>query len=101
MTTQIESSLSSFAEWVQATDDHATYRLLLLGRAVRLLCGEQHAPATDRRQLAAKIERWRYQHLNERRGHMAPEDCGLVDALDLAANDLAGRDPRPPRSVRD
>ena len=100
MTTQIEPPLGSYADWIRATDDHASHRLELLDQAVRLLAGEAGSFPADRRGLAARLERWRYQLLNEHCGALAPRACGLAEALDLAANELAGCDPRPPRQPR-
>ncbi|MHC4401638.1 MAG: radical SAM protein [Planctomycetota bacterium] len=100
MTTQTELRLSTFADWVQATHEHASFRLPLLKRAEKLLAGQEQVPADDKRRLAAKLERWRYQLFREKGGRLALEDRRLADALDLAANDLAGRGLRPPRSPR-
>jgi len=49
--------------------------------------------------VAEKLERWRYQSLNERFGELPPKDAALLDSLDLAANDLAGRPIRAPRAA--
>ena len=100
MTTHAETPYQKLAEWVWATDVHASHRVPLLERAGRILDGHRGASAADRRELAARLERWRYQHLNERFGKMAPEDRASADALDTAANELAGRKPRPPRAAR-
>lgn len=100
MTTQLRPSLHLFADWVRTTDEHAAHRLPLLEKAVGLLAGEQDTSAEERLHLAEKLERWRYQHLNEHRGDLPPREQGLIDALDLAANELAGREPRPPRATR-
>ncbi len=99
MTTQIEPPLGSFADWIRATDEHVSARLETLAEAERVLTEAPEAPV-ERQALATKLERWRYQHLNSRCGRLAPEDLGLVAALDLAANELAGRAPRPPRWPR-
>ncbi|NUQ65531.1 MAG: hypothetical protein HUU20_23940, partial [Pirellulales bacterium] len=100
MAIDIHTSLGSYAEYVRANDPHAEHRLRLL-QEVEGLQSETPARADrDRTALAAKLERWRYQLLNERAGDLRPEDRGLSDALDLAANDLAARPPRPPRAVR-
>jgi 2-iminoacetate synthase len=98
MTTQTQPPLGSFADWVRATDAHAWHHVPLLQRADTLLARQDRAPADQRHLLAAKLERWRYQHLKERFGRLAPQDRALADALDLAANELAGRHPRPPRN---
>lgn len=100
MTTQLQPQLRSFADWVRTTDEHASHRLSLLQQAVGLLAGERNATAQERLCLAEKLERWRYQRLNEQPGDLPPREQGLADALDLAANELAGREPRPPRATR-
>lgn len=100
MTTQTQPTLISYADWVRATDPRASRRLPLLERAGRLLAGEATASPEERLELAGKLERWRYQWLDERSATPAPKDRRLANALDLAANELAGRDPRPPRDPR-
>jgi len=100
MTTQLGPQLRSFADWIRATDEHASYRLRLLQQAVQLLSGERDAAAQERLCLAEQLERWRYQRLKACSGNMPPREQGLADALDLAANELAGRVPRPPRAIR-
>lgn len=101
MTIEAQRPLATYADWIRTTDHHhAAHHLELLGRAERILGTAESAPQDERRQLATKLERWRYQHLNEHQGNLGPEDLGLIDALDLAANELAGRGPRPPRNPR-
>ena len=100
MTIQTRPPLDSFADWIRATDAHARHRLDVLERAERLLAEGGDAPAEQRQTLCVKLERWRYQHLNERAGNLSATDVALTEALDLAANELAGRAPRPPRSPR-
>ncbi|MGQ9573807.1 MAG: radical SAM protein [Thermoguttaceae bacterium] len=100
MTIHTQLPLSSFAEYVRVHDDHAAYHLALLKQADELLASGPNGPAGLRRDLSVKLERWRYQYLNQRGGHLTPEDWRLVDALDLASNELAGRPARPPRSPR-
>lgn len=99
MTTGIESSLSGLDDWVRAVDDHAAHHLPLLEQAGRVLAQSEQAPEAVRRELADKLERWRYQHLNRRWGAWLPGDAMLADGLDLAANQLAGRRPRPARAT--
>ena len=98
MTTDTQPPLASFADWVRATDARASRHLTLLGRAARLLSGEENALLDQRHELAGKLRRWRLEHLDERFGRLAPQDRGLANALDLAANELAGCKPRPPRT---
>ncbi len=92
--------LSSFTDWIEATDEHATQRLSLAGQAQRLLADDEPSSRGACRATAARLERWRYQLLKQRPGALSPRDRELADALDLAANRLAGRGPRPPRSPR-
>jgi 2-iminoacetate synthase len=93
-------ALHSFADWIMATDDHAPRRLELLEQAERILAGKETGDDRGRLALAVRLERWRYQLLQERGPVFTPRDRGLADALDLAANRLVGRNPRPPRSPR-
>ncbi|HUT95405.1 MAG TPA: radical SAM protein [Thermoguttaceae bacterium] len=101
MATQARPPLASFTDWVWATDPAASQHLPLLERAAELLAGQGDASVDRRRSLAAKLEAWRCRHLDERFGGLAPEDRRLADALDLAANELAGGDPRPPRAAHE
>ena len=92
--------LRRFSAWIRQTDDHVASHLVLAEQAERLLPQDDHLLAEERRALAAKLERWRYHHLSHRAGRLVPEDWALLDALDMAANQLAGRAPRPPRRAR-
>ena len=98
MATETRTPLASFADWVRSADPQASAHLPLLERAGRLLAGDEQAPPEERRRLAAELERWRHEHLDERMGALAPRDRKLADALDLAANELSGGKPRPPRA---
>ncbi len=102
MPTETPTSLHGFADWLRSTDPHASFHLPLLDEVERALANPPGGdnPLKERRALAAKLERWRYQHLNECGGRLEPEDRRLADALDLAANELAGRPPRRPRAMR-
>jgi 2-iminoacetate synthase len=76
--------------------------LELLERADRILAGREAASAEAREDLATALERWRYQHLNERAdAALGREARELVDILDLTANRLAGRAERAPRAARE
>ena len=86
MTTDTQPPLASFADWVRATDARASLHVPLLGRAARLLSGDEQVPQDQRRELAVKLRRWRLEHLDERFGRLAPQDRALANALDLAAN---------------
>jgi 2-iminoacetate synthase len=99
--TDLRPPLDLLAEWVRATDAHAAHRLPLLAEAQRIAAGEEEASAQRRVELAAQLARWRYQHLDERRGSLDAMGRRLADVLDVAANQLAGRTPRPPRCPRD
>ena len=97
--TQIQTHLNRFASWLRMTDDHAVYHLALLDRVGAALSSRDKGSPDGRRSLARKLERWRYQHLNQRAGALQPQDVDLVDALDVVGNKLAGRAPRPPRGT--
>ena len=99
MAIQTRPPLTSFTNWVWATDPVASQHVLLLEQASKILAGEQDASPDHRRELASGLERWRCRHLDERFGRLAPKERHLADALDLAANDLAWRKPRPPRAA--
>lgn len=100
MTTQTNPPLESLSAWIRETDVHAAHRLPLLERVDRILLGDEEADGEDRADLAVRLERWRYQYLNE--GDSCRQTMGreLVNTLDLAANELASRNPRPPRDTR-
>ena len=100
MTTSTRPNLESFAAWIRETDPHAAHRLELLRRVQECLSRRGAVSPEVRRSLADRVERWRYQLLNERAGRLSTTDEALGAALDLAANDLAGRARRPPRSAR-
>jgi 2-iminoacetate synthase len=92
--------LNSFADWIRATDSHAAHHLSVLekvGRALQSAAGEA---GDECRRLAGKLERWRYQHLNEHAGELTAQDEAFVDALDLAAWRVVGAEARPPRHTR-
>lgn len=101
MGTLLEQPSDCLAEWVIATDDHAAHRLPLLETARRILCGLIEAQPHERRVLAIRLERWRYQHLDMRRGQANCMDLRLSEVLDLAANRLLGLHHRPPRWTRE
>lgn len=100
MTATTLPPLRTFTDWIVQTDDHAERRLALLDEAERILAGQEPASIEARRSLAGRLERWRYQMLNERHALLGEVDRQLADALDLAANRLAGRALRPPRWPR-
>jgi 2-iminoacetate synthase len=100
MATCTQLELGSFVDWIRQTDDHAAHHLALLARTERALGALPGTPAAERDRLAQKLERWRYQHLNEHARSLLPEDEALVDALDWAARQLTGRDGQAPRHTR-
>jgi 2-iminoacetate synthase len=93
-------SIDILSDFVRTIDVHASQRLTLLDRAGRVLAGREVASQEAREDLASALERWRYQHLNERGPTLAGEDRQLADTLDLTANRLAGRAERAPRAAR-
>ena len=100
-TIDLRPPLDLLAEWLRTTDVHAAHRLPLLAEAQRIAAGETAATVQRRAELAAALERWRYQHLNERRGNLDAISLRLADELDVAANRLAGRPLRGPRCPRE
>ncbi|MCH5378211.1 MAG: radical SAM protein [Planctomycetes bacterium] len=95
VTSETPYALEHFTPWIRANDDHSDHHLELIEQTDTLIqSGRRDARA---RQLAEKLERWRYQHLHEHAALLSPQDEALVDALDQAANHLAGRPARPPR----
>jgi 2-iminoacetate synthase ThiH len=69
MTVDFLPSLSSIADWIRKTDDDAVHHLALLERVEHALRTLDKIAPNERRSLTQKLERWRYQHLNE---HEAP-----------------------------
>jgi 2-iminoacetate synthase len=100
MSLDTHSCLSRFSDWLRQTDPHAEHHRALLERAESLLLSDSTTDTDDRRQLTERLERWRYQHLNERTGRLEAQDEALLDALDTMANRLAGRAERAPRATR-
>jgi len=101
MTTEARPSIAPLCEWVRHRDGHADARVPLLEKAAALLTGDADGTDGERVELAERLERWRYQLQSERAGDLESEDHRLLDTLDLMANDLAGRQPRPPRRTRE
>lgn len=93
-------SLNSFADWIRDTDNHAAHHLALVERVDHAFRTREELAPNERQTLAQKLERWRYQHLNEHARELTVQDESFVDALDLAANQLAGRADRAPRFAR-
>jgi 2-iminoacetate synthase len=105
--TSVASRLLELQDHIRATDHHAPARMALLDVVVPVLDGRREASETERADLAGKLERWRYQLLNERlaarspvAGAFSPEDRRLADTLDGAFNKLIQGPPRPPRWPR-
>ncbi|MCU0870931.1 MAG: radical SAM protein [Pirellulaceae bacterium] len=99
MSTCTLPELNSLTDWIETTDDHAQHHLALLAHVQAALDAEAASPA-ERASLAQKVERWRYQHLNEHAGALTPPSEALVDSLDQAARQLAGRGQLAPRRTR-
>ena len=91
--------LYSLSDCIAANDAHAERRMALLAEAEAAL-DSSAVPETERTALAQRLERWRYQHLNEHAGRMTLQDETLVSALDEAARQVAGREPLPARGTR-
>jgi hypothetical protein len=100
MTNCTVPELGSLADWIRETDDHAEHHLRLLADTDRLLRSPDRAVSEISLELAGKLERWRYQHLNECGISRSPRDDALVDALDVTARQLAGRAVLDPRRTR-
>ena len=100
MTTLTQPLLAQFAVWLRATDSHAARHLALLDEVDLALSSLDKTSLDERRGLSRKLEKWRYQHFNQRGAELTSQDEYLIDALDLAANELTGREPRPPRHTR-
>jgi 2-iminoacetate synthase len=83
--------LQTLRDWIRASDQHAEHHLRLLSEAEGLLQSIEQAGSEAAVVLADKLERWRYQHLNECGLSRTPRDEALVDALDVASRQLAGR----------
>lgn len=98
MNTETPSRLGDFAPWIRSTDEHAEHRLRVAAEADRLLGATARLPGCI--ELADRLERWRYQMLDERRAAWTADDQRLADALDVAARRLAGRPRLAPRGVR-
>ena len=100
MTTCTLPDLNSFADWIRQSDDHAEHHLALLSQVDRLLGLRNERISPEGRSLVQRLERWRYQHLNEHALSRSSRDDALVDALDVVSRRLAGRPPLEPRSTR-
>jgi 2-iminoacetate synthase len=100
MTTQLSPPLRVLAEWIEATDQRAPHRLALLGRLQRIVSGDEQARPEQRQELATRLEQWRYQYLDTHGGAPNPRGLRLSEVLDLAVNQLAGRESRQPRWPR-
>jgi len=97
--TELSEPLTRLVPWLEAEDPHARHHLSLLEEAKRLLALPQSWGTAEARQLSARLERWRYQHLNNTEGNWRPIDWELADLLDGLAQQLAGRPYLPPRRI--
>ena len=100
MSIDLQTPLSTLAELVRAADPDAAGRRPWLARVQQILAGRADAGEDQRRKLSDRLERWRYDFLDEPRGPLTAEDRRAVDAMDLAANRLAGGAERPARWPR-
>ena len=82
--------LHTFVDWLRETDDHASYHVALIDRAERCLVAG-NSSANEASSVAEKLERWRYQHLHQHAFRLSSRDEAFVGALNLIANQLAGR----------
>ncbi len=92
-------SLADFARLVEAADPDADHRRPLLDQAARVLYEGDPLDPEPREMLADRLERWRYQILNNRGADLPPVTKELTDTLDEAAAVVRGC-PRPPRNPR-
>ncbi|MGA2032355.1 MAG: radical SAM protein [Thermoguttaceae bacterium] len=91
MSTDALPPLHALFAWIRAHDEHAPVRLALLDRLQRFLNAEEAFSDRQRQELAGRLERWRYQHLDRCGGRCTAEDRRLLDMLDEGAARLAGR----------
>ncbi|MFZ5831705.1 MAG: radical SAM protein, partial [Planctomycetota bacterium] len=100
MLVELQPPLGPLTDWIRAADQHASHHLPLLVRAQRILGGQEKAGDAERQELADRLERWRYQHLDSHRDSPSPLGQRLAEVLDLASNELCGRNRRAPRCPR-
>ena len=100
MSAGTSTGLMAFSAWVRETDDHAAHHLEVLERVQSLL--DQPADESDAecRKMAAKLERWRYQFLNEHAQGVSERGERFVAALERTARILRGSGPLEPRQTR-
>lgn len=98
MNTDASSTLHTYADWIRSTDDHADYHLALLERVDQALAADAGGSASGA--LLDKLERWRYQHLQEHADSLSARNESFLDALDLLTNRLALRPDRSPRCTQ-
>ncbi|MCS7238599.1 MAG: radical SAM protein [Thermoguttaceae bacterium] len=97
MSTTVFPTAPELVAFVQAEDPHAQHHLALLRQAEDWVRDAGRRGTLEACRLAARLERWRYQHLRERQGRWDSRDWQLADRLDELARQLAGRQPLPPR----
>ncbi len=100
MSIDSQPTLFKLADWGQAIRECTPGRRELLCEAVRILTEKEYVRPEHRRELAEELEGWRYELLAQWKGDVAEDKRQLVDALDLAANDLVRGVPRPARRPR-
>ncbi len=86
--------LLDFADWLQQHDPHVQYHLRLLEQIEpTVMRGSPEA----RQRLATRLERWRYQHVQERSGWFEAMDHAFLDTLGEVTSHLTGVPVRSPR----
>lgn len=90
---------SELLQYLRGNDDHAEHHITLLQQAETCLKNPS-VDAADRMDVAGRIERWRYQTLNEWRDEPVPGQEQLIDSLDRWTCWLRQIDRETPRSLR-
>jgi 2-iminoacetate synthase len=96
-----EDQLDSLRRWVWEKDEHADSRLEVLSQALQWL--ERSAPGPPSsvgREIAEKLDRWRYQFLSRHAGRVTAQDQQFLHYLDTLAGPLAQRPTTIARRVR-
>lgn len=96
MITEWTDVFEPITDWIHQYDQHAEHHLSLLEAAEAVLVSGL-AGHSEGRELAGRIERWRYRHLQDEGDQRSWQTETLVNQLDQLANRLAGRPDRLPR----
>ena len=95
-----EDQLDALRRWVYEKDEHADSRLVVLSQALQWL----DRPAVERsvagREIAEKLDRWRYQFLSRHAGRITAQDQEFLEFLDTLAGPLIQRPTKVARGVR-